>query len=1765
MKKLMTSTIILLPLIILAIMLVSGAIMSLITHIYVESVEFVEKEDLVLVMKDENAPPSSTVAVNVLPLKAENREVIFSADDENIITVDQNGTVTAKFFGETYVSVASAENAAATAKRKVIVTDNTVHAIEIKEFEGEMYRGDTQKLLAEAFPYEALNKDIVWTTSDENVLSVSPSGDIVCKGAGEVTITASSAAKPDVKATAVIRCHEPLLDLDADQTPVVTALTSAQFPELHPTPANATFTVVYTSSDHSVASVDQSGAITFHKEGKTVITATAVDGKGNTDSVSVTYDCTNGYFTGPLFAQTSYTFDYDEHVGQDLGIEISKSPESSYRLITSVDFSRDGLIEYDDSSERFILRNVDDTVPLGTVTITVHARKYSTQTHALQEYDSDICTVTLTRNTKSLSFVKSDGTAITEMNITSSSVSFTEGAAASGIGVVASPANHTDTINYFLGERTNATLKERVLTFSEDGTAEVTVTAGSVSATLTVNYTHQDEADKTIEINDTPEQYVVLNYQSETNFSNGILQFTTPEGCTAECKSYDDKVVKVEGSKLVPQKGGFATVTVTFTAEDGARAAGDTYTIHVYVDRPVEAHSITFDRADGFTTSLEEVGYTVTLSVPADAMEGKELFFGDTQTTWKEENGTLVARGTADFGDQNSLNLIAAVRYTSEAEPFGKTDELCRHTCTVHTTHGNLSEEHAPTVTFNEVAFSATGNTLHFTNLGEELTLHIDATTPDPADFVLEEGKIKFGAGVESGEFGVKITMGEGNTATMTLTALNGTYTGPLATTLTVAGHEFKIDVTIDVLADTIEVQYDTKQLTANTSYSTMLSALDKFIVELSRKDEKTLTEAGKKFTYTVGETENSPAGNSFSVTPQAGTNKITVKSGTAEFVFTIEKVALADLDLRFRIEYSDNGHLTTVGGEFGMKDSLVECNLPSGLQGTFDICVLLPEGNWLGGMAENAGDEFSVSPLTSSFNAATQKITVSLGDERYFVNKELTLTFNGQSVKLVLNRIEVVNVAMTGFNGNNPDDVYKGYQQVRVFAKKSDYGDGKDVVDYYRVPIKAEKDLVEHTPADPASVVITLSGHNDKTGKVTELTWQLGTTVKYGDKTYTITKNDGTHSTLSDEGGSVIAQGGKYVAEPHVPWVDLFAADGKADIYFGNFGGLSETDIQNDYFGNFGGKQNWNSPLDAAYGIAGAKVEPSENAFSYLRLDAGDGAQDSKVNTFFNFNVLEDTTLVNVFNATGYYNNQKVVLHENLFGNGELDDNEEKKAEAEQNDQIMNKVFVQANGSSPKEYAKDTVYGNGYQVNLNSLNEMIVGTGSSATGGMMNHGGQENTGNATHFTSLYNMTMKGRNDATQVNSAQFAILFNIKNVYYTDLQNYSKMNPKGGSMTIKNSVLRNVAVQAVQLWNEASNPAATRGYWSVYFENVAIVNATKGISIEGSSDKATSKYHTIYLKGFFDVLNYYSFSTLKNMASAVADDGTIVSILSASLRFGNTPISNYVEWFGKNQDVEADLTTWNQAAYGGDGVKFKGQDKAFVNPVIVDTSLDGQTKLAPAYYVNDPVGGLGGKIMSWNGTAYVDALNNTNGVKVTHPLSGMDHNEAGNGNGLITAYTYASTNESDGGHVDEASTVSKYDKYNSQSDKVFRVYLRRNLEQLFSEERDIRLLCQYLDVDSEGNPIRNDAHILWHTQKVYRDMTLVNKGYDPEHPDSGREENHIEALKQSLIDAKANSLWDGEWPDGTTLEAALSAASPALAMTALLSQTDPRKRTVTA
>ena len=105
----------------------------------------------------------------------------------------------------------------------------------------------------------------------------------------------------------------------------------------------------------------------------------------------------------------------------------------------------------------------------------------------------------------------------------------------------------------------------------------------------------------------------------------------------------------------------------------------------------------------------------------------------------------------------------------------------------------------------------------------------------------------------------------------------------------------------------------------------------------------------------------------------------------------------------------------------------------------------------------------------------------------------------------------------------------------------------------------------------------------------------------------------------------------------------------------------------------------------------------------------------------------------------------------------------------------------------------------------------------------------------------------------------------------------------------------------------------------------------------------------------------------------------------------------------------------------------------------------------------------------------------------------------------------------------------------------------------MFTEERNNRLLCQYVNV-VDGNLVKNEEHILWHMQQAYRDKSLL----------TGRNNDHMAALKESITGK------DIKWPDGTTPEQAIAeyeeyqsqqAAATAQAASNLLSSALPERK----
>ena len=132
---------------------------------------------------------------------------------------------------------------------------------------------DEHQLHATVYPENATDTTVIWTSSDETVVKVSNSGRITGVSAGKATITAACgnvSASCEVEVV-IVEPNEIILNKQA----IMTTVNSVY--QLHATvyPEDVTDkTVIWASSDESVATVSESGYVVGISVGKAVITAT---------------------------------------------------------------------------------------------------------------------------------------------------------------------------------------------------------------------------------------------------------------------------------------------------------------------------------------------------------------------------------------------------------------------------------------------------------------------------------------------------------------------------------------------------------------------------------------------------------------------------------------------------------------------------------------------------------------------------------------------------------------------------------------------------------------------------------------------------------------------------------------------------------------------------------------------------------------------------------------------------------------------------------------------------------------------------------------------------------------------------------------------------------------------------------------------------------------------------------------------------------------------------------------------------------------------------------------------------------------------------------------------------------------------------------------------------------------------------------------------------------------------------------------------------
>lgn len=152
--------------------------------------------------------------------------------------------------------------------------------------------GATKRLSAQVLPENATNKNVTWSTSDSDIVSVDRYGNItgVDEGRATITVTTADGGKTDSCRVTVIPADEWVrvtgVSLNLVETKLPVGFTDQLRYLLEPSDASDQ-TVVWSSSNSDVASVDDDGTITAKRRGTADITVTTVD-RSRTYTCSVT-------------------------------------------------------------------------------------------------------------------------------------------------------------------------------------------------------------------------------------------------------------------------------------------------------------------------------------------------------------------------------------------------------------------------------------------------------------------------------------------------------------------------------------------------------------------------------------------------------------------------------------------------------------------------------------------------------------------------------------------------------------------------------------------------------------------------------------------------------------------------------------------------------------------------------------------------------------------------------------------------------------------------------------------------------------------------------------------------------------------------------------------------------------------------------------------------------------------------------------------------------------------------------------------------------------------------------------------------------------------------------------------------------------------------------------------------------------------------------------------------------------------------------------
>ena len=286
----------------------------------------VEKITLSPVDNTISSGSTTQIIATIEPENATNRDLVWTSSDSKIATVDSKGVV--KGLKNGTVTITAKTKDGKVVASTTITVNNTPAEIEKIEFTEDnisVKKGATQQLIVIVTPSELSGSKLTWKSSDSSIVTVDSNGVIKGVKIGTATITVTSENGKSATCKVEVVSDEVLVE-NIILTPNDETISPGSTTQIIATiePENATNRdLVWTSSDTSIATVDNKGVVTGIKNGTVTITAKTKDGKvvaSTTIKVATSDDLEiydndhtpltwNGASDLQIFSKTAYTMD----------------------------------------------------------------------------------------------------------------------------------------------------------------------------------------------------------------------------------------------------------------------------------------------------------------------------------------------------------------------------------------------------------------------------------------------------------------------------------------------------------------------------------------------------------------------------------------------------------------------------------------------------------------------------------------------------------------------------------------------------------------------------------------------------------------------------------------------------------------------------------------------------------------------------------------------------------------------------------------------------------------------------------------------------------------------------------------------------------------------------------------------------------------------------------------------------------------------------------------------------------------------------------------------------------------------------------------------------------------------------------------------------------------------------------------------------------------------------------------------------------------